>query len=167
MRVEKNGILRSGYECYCCCCRVCLCSVLYGSHAKADNRRHRGALCSACVGRAVRCLWRGHTPQSPEHDYFFRWPLASAAKEKQQTEHPRRMLQQAVVYTALGGVIDVASAPPPHDFACLRGGLALAWPRHTGHAFGRRDSSLVWRNHLPCELASFSLVLYAVHTYKT
>ena len=29
--------------------------VLYGSHAKAVNRRHRGALCSACVGCAVRC----------------------------------------------------------------------------------------------------------------
>ena len=31
--------------------RACLCSVLYGSRA----RRHRGALYSACVGRAVRC----------------------------------------------------------------------------------------------------------------
>ena len=36
---------------------ACVCSVLDGSHAKAVNRRHRGALCSACVGCAVRCAW--------------------------------------------------------------------------------------------------------------
>ena len=63
MRVEKNNRLRSGYECWwwwcCCCCSAaaawCVCSMLYGSHAKAVNRRHRGAMCSVCVGRAVRC----------------------------------------------------------------------------------------------------------------
>ena len=32
--------------------------------------------------------------------------------------------------------------PPRHDFTGLGDGLALAWPRHTGHAFGE---SLVWR----------------------
>ena len=38
---------------------ACVCSVLYGSHAKAVNRRHvRGACCAVCV-------WRGH-------DDFFR-----------------------------------------------------------------------------------------------
>ena len=35
--------------------RVYVCCVLYGSHAEGVNRRHRGALCSAYVGRAVRC----------------------------------------------------------------------------------------------------------------
>ena len=45
---------------------ACVCSVLYGSHAKAINRCHvRGACC------AVR-VWRGQTPQSPGHDHFFR-----------------------------------------------------------------------------------------------
>ena len=34
--------------------RVYVCSVLYGSHAEGVIRRHRGALCSAYVGRAVR-----------------------------------------------------------------------------------------------------------------
>ena len=33
----------------------CVCSILNGSHAKAVNRRHRGAMCSVYVGRAVRC----------------------------------------------------------------------------------------------------------------
>ena len=37
----------------------CVCSMLYVSRAKAVNRRHRGAMgsamCSVCVGRAVRC----------------------------------------------------------------------------------------------------------------
>ena len=50
--------LRSGYECCCCCCcsaAAARCVImLYGSHAKAVNRRHRGAMCSVCVGRAVR-----------------------------------------------------------------------------------------------------------------
>ena len=32
-----------------------VCSVLYGGPAKGVNRRHRGALCSAYVGRAMRC----------------------------------------------------------------------------------------------------------------
>ena len=32
--------------------------------------------------------------------------------------------------------------PPQHDFTGLGDGLALAWLRHTGHAFGE---SLVWR----------------------
>ena len=42
--------------------------------------------------------------------------------------------------------------PPPHDFAGLRRGLALAWPHHTGHAFAE---IVAWcgSNHLPCELA--------------
>ena len=37
---------------YCCYVYV---FVLYGSHAEGVNRRHRGALCSAYVGCAVRC----------------------------------------------------------------------------------------------------------------
>ena len=43
--------------------------------------------------------------------------------------------------------------PPPHAFAGLRRGLALAWPHHTGHAFAE---IVAWcgSNHLPCELAS-------------
>ena len=32
-----------------------VCALDYGSNAKAVNRRHRGAMCSVCVGRAVRC----------------------------------------------------------------------------------------------------------------
>ena len=41
-------------------------------------RLNRRSLCSACVGRAVRCVWRGYTPQRPEHDYCF---ALTAAKE--------------------------------------------------------------------------------------
>ena len=36
---------------------LCVCSVLYGSYAKGVIRRHRGALCRACMGRRVRCAY--------------------------------------------------------------------------------------------------------------
>ena len=66
------GYFHSTRRWLCCCCLLytaaaavaaaaaaaaaaCMCSVLYGSHAKAVNRRLRGSLCSACVGRSVRC----------------------------------------------------------------------------------------------------------------
>ena len=65
-------------------------SMLYGSHAKDVNRRHRGAMCSVCVGRAVRCA--GVAP-SPKHK-FFCWPVASAAEKEQHTEHPRQHVLQ-------------------------------------------------------------------------
>ena len=74
----------------------CVWSMLYGSHAKAVNRRHRRAMCSVRV-------------QSSKHDKFFRWPVASAAEKEQHTEHPRQ--HAAVIDKAHGGIIDVASAP--------------------------------------------------------
>ena len=66
------------------CVRVC--SVLYGSHAKAVNPRHRGALCSVCVGRPVRCVARPHAPEPRAHYQYF-LSLTAAI------EHPRRMQQ--------------------------------------------------------------------------
>ena len=46
---------------------------------------------------------------------------------------------------------------PPHDFSGPRGGLALAWLYHTGHAFAQR---VAWcgANHLLLEPASSSLL---------
>ena len=56
----KNSRLRSRYECCCCCCccsaaaaENCVFSMLYRSHAKDVNGRHRGAMCSVFGGRAV------------------------------------------------------------------------------------------------------------------
>ena len=136
-------------------------SMVYGSHAKAVNRRHRGALCSACVGRAVWCACVAPEPYFPL--------IARVCSKKNNTEHPRQHV--AVVDKAHGGAIDVASLHPtnplPHDFAGLRRGPALARPRHTGHAFGE---IVAWcgANHLPCEPASFSLLCcctLCVHIY--
>ena len=74
MRVEKNIRLRLGYDCCCCCCcsaaaaalplLLGVLSMLYGSHAKAVNKRHRGAMCSVCVGRAVRCACVAPKPKA-------------------------------------------------------------------------------------------------------
>ena len=48
-----------------------VCSVRYGSHAKAVNRRHRGTLCSVFVGRAVRVrVARSHAPESRTRRVF-------------------------------------------------------------------------------------------------
>ena len=113
MRVKKNNRLRSGYKCCCCCCCCCCCSaaarcvwsMLYGSHAKAVNRRHRRVMCSVCVRRAMR--YASVAPKPKARQVF---SLTGRASEKEQhTEHPRQ--HAAVVDKAHGGVIDVASVP--------------------------------------------------------
>ena len=37
------------------------------------------------------------------------------------------------------------------------GGLALAWPRRTGHAFGEVREAVAWcgANHLPCDVRTY------------
>ena len=83
-----------------------VCALDYGSNAKAVNRRHRGAMSSVCVGRAVRCARVAPEPTA-RRLLFDRSRLCS--KTKQHTEHPRQ--QAVVVDKAHGGTIDVASAP--------------------------------------------------------
>ena len=81
--------------------------MLYGSHAKAVNRPHRGAMCSVCVGRVVRCACVALGPKARRLVFSLTGRVCS--KKKQHTEHPRQ--HAAVVDKAYGGVIDVASAP--------------------------------------------------------
>ena len=84
MRVEKNR-LRSGYECCCCCCcsaAVCDICCTAISHAKAVNRRHRGAMCSVCVGRAVWCACVAPKPKARQ---FF--SLTGRVCSRKRTAH--------------------------------------------------------------------------------
>ena len=68
-----------------------VCSVLYGSHAKAVNLRHRGELCSACVGRAVRCACGAVThPRAQITTSFSGDRSRLHQKKRQHTEHPRQ-----------------------------------------------------------------------------
>ena len=114
MRVKKNNRLRSGYKCCCCCCCCCCCSaaarcvwsMLYGSHAKAVNRRHRRAMCSMCVGRAVRCACVAPKPKAQA------FSLTGRVCSRKRTAHRAPASAcAAVVDKAHGGLIDVASAP--------------------------------------------------------
>ena len=144
MRVEKNSRLRSGYECccYCCCCCVCvLCALRQscnGCQSTPPGRVVqcvRGACCAVCVARS-------HSPE-PRARLLF---SLTAAKDK-STQNTR--------------VACCSSHPanhPPHDFGGLSGGLALAWSRHTGHAFGE---IVAWcgANHLPCEPALLAVAI--------
>ena len=45
-------------------------ALLYGCHAEGVNRRHRGALCSAYVGRAVRCACGSSPAPEPRVLYY-------------------------------------------------------------------------------------------------
>ena len=58
-------------------------------------------------------------------------------KENQDKEHPRQALHQwSTKYAAVSSMLHPHPAhPPPHGFASLRRDLALASPRHKGHAF--------------------------------
>ena len=63
-----------------------------------------------CVARTVRCASGAVTrPRAQSTISFFRQPLASAARAKQHSEHPRG--HAAVIHQTHGGVIDYASAP--------------------------------------------------------
>ena len=72
--------------------------MLYDSHAKVVNRRHRGAMCSVRVGRAVRCAC-----VAPDPTHFFAG--RSRLQQKNIAQNARVSMLQ------YGGVIDVASAP--------------------------------------------------------
>ena len=94
-----------------------VCSVRYGSHAKAVNRRHRGTLCSVFVGRAVRVrVARSHAPESRTRRVFSLTARVCRKKNKYR-EHPRQ--HAAIADKAHEGVIDVASAPCPPSAARL------------------------------------------------
>ena len=143
---------RSGYEyesccCCCCCCYVCVLCALRKSCEGCQSTPCAWACCAVCVRR-------GHTPQSPEHHHFFRWPLASAAKIKQHTEHPRQHAA-SVVHETLGDV-DVASAPcqdSPHDFAGLqRPRVGMASPHGP---WGTSGTAWCGANHLPCVVRTY------------
>ena len=98
------------------CHRCCICTLptlrrvtlpVFTAASMAVNRRHRGALCSVCVGRAVRCACVA--PEPTARRLLFALTGRVCSKQKQHKEHPRQ--HAVVVDKAHGGVIDVASAP--------------------------------------------------------
>ena len=107
----------------------CVRSVLYGSHAKGVNRRHRDTLCSACVGRAVRCACGAIT-------------RPGAQSTTTSLTHSR--LQQKIIIAQSSKVSSSRQSTPHYRRRCwctlpaLRrrwprnGGLALTWPHHMG-----------------------------------
>ena len=163
MWVEEKRRLRPGNECPCCCCRCCCCCCCSVRVLCSTAVMRRQSTDAMCMGRAV-WVWRGHMPQIPEHDYFIHGPLASAVKTKQHTEHPRQHV--TVVHKTHRG------SSPQYTPRCHRcrictlprlrrmivpaiGGLAFAWPRRTGFAFGE-ERVIAWcgANHLPCDVGT-------------
>ena len=113
IRVEKNNRLRSGFECCCCCLFSAAAaaaryvrSMLYGNHAKAVNRRHRRAMCSVCVGRAVQCAYVAPKPKARQV-----FTLTGCVCSRKKTAHRAPASACCSSRQAHGGVIDVASAP--------------------------------------------------------
>ena len=94
------------------CHRCCICTLptllrmtlpALAAASMAVRRRHRGAMGSVCVGRAVhRCMCRPRAHSTTT--IFFADRGRVCRKKKQHTEHPRQ-------HKAHGGLIDVASAP--------------------------------------------------------
>ena len=132
-------------------------------------RQTCGGFTSTPPGRVVQCA-RGEycavfvCRRRSQSTTTFYADLLSLQQHKQPTQHSRQNAA-SVVGQARGGVIDVASAyrnPPPHDFASLRRGLPLIWPRHTGQAFAE-ILALCGTGHLLRKPASFSLLLHAAH----
>ena len=99
---------RSTEERCCCCCYVYVCSVLYGSHGEGVNRRHRGALWSAYVGRAVPCACGSITRPRARGQGTTRTGTTSTSL-KQTTK--QRGAAQAAVDKVHGAVIDIAAEP--------------------------------------------------------
>ena len=63
------------------------------------------------------------------------------SKKEQHAEHPHQHgeVVDNARRTAVSSMLYMHPAdPPPHDFAGLHCSLALACPRHTGHAFDER-----------------------------
>ena len=109
-------------------------ALLYGCHAEGVNRRHRGALCSAYVGRAVRCAC-GSSPAPEPRVLYYDCYFAETNEAK----------RGAAVDKAHGAVMDIAAATCqssriwPHAFVGLLGDLASTRPCHMGRAL-MRDS---------------------------
>ena len=89
--------------------------MLFSSHAKAVNRRHRRAMCSMCVGRAVRCACVAPKPKAQVFSVTGR-----VCSRKRTAHRAPASACAAVVDKAHGGLIDVASAPcqPSAAFLC-------------------------------------------------
>ena len=68
-------------------CDLCCTAVMRRLSLDATGER-----CAVCAW-GVRCDVHV-SPQSPKHDTFFRWPVASAAEKEQHTEHPRQHVLQ-------------------------------------------------------------------------
>ena len=88
--------------------------MLFSSHAKAVNRRHRRAMCSMCVGRAVRCACVAPKPKAQVFSVTGR-----VCSRKRTAHRAPASACAAVVDKAHGGVIDGASAPCQPSAACL------------------------------------------------
>ena len=151
--VEKNNRrLRSGYECCCCCCCCCVCALC---STTVMRRLSHDAM---CVERAMRCACGAVTrPRAQSTITFFAYRSRLQQKQTQHStpEHPRE--HAAVVHKTHGSVIDVPSAPTLPRLRRMTlpdfGGLALAWPRSTGHAFGGvRVVALCGANHRSCDV---------------
>ena len=120
--------------------------ALYGSHA----RRHRGALCSACVGHAVRCACGAVTPARAQSATTFfadrlrlqqkQTSYRAAASACCSSRQSTRRCHRCCVCT-----LPTLRRLWLHDFVGVRGSLALTWPRHMGRALVGCCSSLVWR----------------------
>ena len=136
---------------------ACVCTVLYGDHAKAVFRRHRRALFTACGGPCCAvcvCRTRLH----------FSLTGRVCNEYKMHTDHPRQHAAVVDKYAAVSSMLHLHPADPrQHDVAGFHRGLALAWPRHTGHVF---VEIVAWcgGNYLPCEPVA-SLLLHAVRSY--
>ena len=148
MWVAQNGRVRSGYECCCYCCCVCaLCFTAIMRRLSQSTPCAWGVLCG------VRVAW-SHAPE-PRARSFFSLTARVCSKNKNSTQSTR---------------VSPCRSSPQNIRRCQRccicplprlrrvtlpafGGLALALPRRTGHAFGGvRVVAWCGANHLPCDV---------------
>ena len=92
--------------------RVCMYALLYGSHlrshAEGVNRRHRGVMCSAFVGRAVRCACGSITHSRAQGTMLLILLLRS---NKRSTEEQLQQ-RQSTKHTALSSILHLHPASP-------------------------------------------------------
>ena len=100
------------------------------------------------VGRAVRCSCDAvirPRAQSSTTTFFL---TARVCRKKKSTQSTKYM-----AVTSMWHLYPAKS--PPHDFAGLRGRVALAWPRRKGHAFDEVRVAWCGANHLPCDVRTY------------